>query len=188
MPTGYVDNADDCDDTTTSDWPLDGYEDATGYGDSCADPIDDWALLDDTSGTTINIVGRLHDSSDEDWYVIDTSQSISSSSTINYDVQIDLIDGTSDYSFVVYRGGCTVSTDLECDDGGSEGSGYTEYDYYAQDVGDGSHVIPSDTTYCSTGSTYNDCDDLSDTLYIHVFRNSTSTNDCATFELEITNG
>ena len=54
------------------------------------------------------------------------------------------------------------------------------------DVGDGSprhRTLP-----IVTGSTYNDCDDLSDTLYIHVFRNSHSSNDCATFELEITNG
>ena len=188
QPSGYVENADDCDDTTTSDWPFDPYEDASGYGDTCADPVDDWAVLDDSGSVVIQIEGRLHDSSDEDWYVITTSQSVTTAGVNLYDLQIDMVSGTDDYSFVVYKGGCSLSTDLQCDDGGTEGAGYTEYDYYAEDVGEGYHSPPSNTAYCATGTTYNDCDDLSDTLYIHVFRNSYSSDDCATFELEITNG
>ena len=70
----------------------------------------------------------------------------------------------------------------------AEGRPCQRCNYYPEDVGDGSHSPPADTAYCNTGSTYNDCDDLSDTLYIHVFRNSYSSDDCATFELEITNG
>jgi hypothetical protein len=185
QPSGYVDNADDCDDTSSLDWPLDSYEDGTGYGDTCADPIDDWAVLDDSGSTVIVIEGRLHDSSDEDWYVITTSQSVTTSGSNLFDFQIDMVAGTDDYTFVVYKGSCS---ELQCDDGGSEGDGYTEYDYYPEDIGDGSHSPPADTTYCESGGEYNDCDDLSDTFYIKVFRTSYSSDDCATFELEITNG
>jgi hypothetical protein len=77
---------------------------------------------------------------------------------------------------------------LECSAGGSdpEGSGYSEYEDYAEDVGDGSHGIPSETRSCG-GSTQNDCDDLSGDYYIHVFRTTTAYS-CQEYTLTITNG
>ena len=186
QPSGYVENADDCDDTTTSDWPFDPYEDASGYGDTCADPVDDWAVLDDSGSVVIQIEGRLHDSSDEDWYVITTSQSVTTPAStcticrsIWFPARMIIVSSL--------QGGCSLSTDLQCDDGGTEGAGYTEYDYYAEDVGEG-YTVRLRIRPIARRDDYNDCDDLSDTLYIHVFRNSYSSDDCATFELEITNG
>lgn len=169
--------------------PGDDYEDSTGYGDTCGDPVFDWSTIAADGSSTISISGNVLDASDEDWYAITTSDSITTS--INYyRFHVELTSGSSDYGFVVYEGGCTSSA-LECTGSSTtdpEGSGYTEYEMYQQDVGDGGHSIPSDTRACaSSSSAYNTCTDLSSTYYIHVIRKS-SGYDCTGYTLKITNG
>ena len=84
---------------------------------------------------------------------------------------------------VVYKGGLATS-DLEC-----SSSGYTEYNDMVEDNGDGSHVIPSDSRACGSGDeNFNDCEDMSNDYYIHVFRRSATVSSCQAYELEITNG
>ncbi len=169
--------------------PYDDYEDSTGYGDSCTNPVIDWATVADDGATTITLTGNILESSDEDWLLVETSDSVGPG--INYyRFHVEMTHGTSTYGFAVYEGGCTNAY-LDCAAGSSsdpEGSGYSEYEYYAQDVGDGGHTIPGETRYCYDGhGEYNNCDDLSSDYYIHVFRN-TSSYSCEYYELEITNG
>lgn len=162
--------------------PWDEYEDTTGYGDACADPVVDWATLDDSGGTTISITGNILESGDEDWYLVETSDLLSAG--INYyRFHVQMLEGSSDYRITVYEGGCSAAY-LDC-----SSAGYTEYEYYAYDSNDSGHGTPSDTRYCSYGSSslYNDCDDLSSDYYIKVTRTSGSY-DCQHYELEISNG
>jgi hypothetical protein len=171
--------------TETCD-PTDDYEDGTAYGDSCGDPVAEWSTLADDGATTITITGNILSAGDEDWYYVSTSDAVTGG--VNYyRMHVELSAGASEYAFVVYEGGCSSSS-LECSAGGSdpEGSGYSEYEDYAEDVGDGSHGIPSETRSCG-GSTQNDCDDLSGDYYIHVFRTTTAYS-CQEYTLTITNG
>lgn len=168
--------------------PTDDYEDTTAYGDSCADPVVDWSTLDSDGTTTIEFNGNILDASDDDWYYIRTANTITSSYN-NYRFHVELTAGGSEFAFVVYDGGCT-DADLDCSSGSGtdpEGSGYSEYEVYQEDVGDGSHSIPSDYRTCAAGSTYNECDDLSSEYYIHVFRTTTAYS-CQEYSLKITNG
>lgn len=167
--------------------PWDEYEDTTGYGDTCTNPVVDWSTLSDAGTTTLSVVGNLLEAGDDDWYLIETSDS--SSSGINYyRFHVELVDGSGDYAFAVYEGGCTDSY-LDCGSGSSgdpEGSGITEYEYFAQDVNDSGHGIPTETRACDSVGPYNLCDDLSSDYYIHIIRLSAYS--CANYELEITNG
>lgn len=168
--------------------PVDDYEDTTAYGDSCADPVVDWSTLAADGTATIEFNGNILDASDDDWYSITTSDTVSGTYN-NYRFHVELTAGSSEYAFVVYEGGCTTS-ELECSTGSGtdpEGSGYSEYEVYQEDVGDGSHTIPSDYRTCAAASEYNECDDLSNDYYIHVFRTST-TYSCQEYSLKITNG
>ena len=133
-------------------------EDSTGYGDTCTNPVIDWSTLADDGVTTISVVGNLLDAGDEDWYLVETSDSATSG--INYyNFHVELVDGSGDYAFVVYEGGCS-SGNLDCSSSSTsdpEGSGYTEYQYFVEDVGDGGHSIPSDTRSCASGdASYNE--------------------------------
>lgn len=168
--------------------PWDEYEDSSGYGDTCTNPVIDWSTLADSGATTISVVGNLLSAGDEDWYLVQTSDAATSG--INYyNFNVELVDGSGDYAFVVYEGGCSASN-LDCESGSSsdpEGSGYTQYQFFAQDVGDGSHAVPSDYRACANSSSaYNNCEDLSSDYYIHILRLSAYS--CANYELEITNG
>ncbi len=168
--------------------PWDEYEDSSGYGDTCSNPVIDWSTLSDAGTTTLSVVGNLLNAGDDDWYYVETSDGLTSG--INYyNFHVQLVDGSGDYAFVVYEGGCTDSY-LDCGSGSSadpEGSGYTEYQQYALDAGDGSHTVPGDTRACADGSdAYNNCEDLSSGYSIHIIRLSAYS--CANYELEITNG
>ncbi|MBM4393056.1 MAG: hypothetical protein FJ090_18175 [Deltaproteobacteria bacterium] len=169
--------------------PVDDYEDATSYGDSCTDPIIDWSTLSDAGTTALTFTGNILDATDEDWYYVETSDSLTTGLNY-YNFHVEMVAGTSEYGFVVYEGGCG-SAYLDCGSGSSgdpEGSGYTEYNYFAQDAGDGSHTIPSDYRACyDSNGAYNNCEDLSSDYYIHVFRTS-SAYSCQEYTLEITNG
>lgn len=167
--------------------PTDDYEDTTSYGDSCADPVVDWSTLANDGTTTIEFNGNILDSSDDDWYLIQTSDTISG--TYNpYRFHVEMTAGTSEYGFAVYDGGCTTDY-LECGSGSStdpEGSGSTEYEVYQTDAGDGSHGIPADTRTCG-GALENACVDLSSDYYVHVFRKSTAYS-CQEYTINVTNG
>ncbi len=169
--------------------PGDDYEDTTTYGDTCADAVADWSTLGSDGSTTIEFTGNILDSSDEDWYYIDTSNTYSSDYN-PYRFHVEMTAGTSEYTFAVYDGGCG-DTYLECGSGSStdpEGAGYTEYEVYQEDQGDGSHTIPADTRTCANaGSTYNDCEDFSSSYVVHVYR-STTAYSCQEYTIQITNG
>ena len=170
--------------------PYDVYEDSTGYGDAGTDPVDEWSTLSDAETTTITIEGNILGSDSEDWYVISTSDDVASDLSAGidyYNFDIQMVDGSSDYAFLVHKGTPDPS-DMECSATYSS-TGYTEYSDFVFDRGDGSHAVPSDTRRCgSSSSSYNDCEDMSNDYYIQVFRRSTSTPSCQHFELEITNG
>lgn len=169
--------------------PGDDYEDTTTYGDSCTDPVVDWSALDSDGATTIEFTGNLLDGSDEDWYYIETNNTYTGYYN-PYRFHVELTAGSSEYAFAVYDGGCTEAY-LECGSGSStdpEGSGYTEYEVYQEDQGDGSHSVPTDTRYCENyDPIYNDCEDFSSTYYIHVFRTTTAYS-CQEYTVQITNG
>ena len=168
--------------------PEDIYEDDFGTGDSGADAIDRWTALADDGRTTISIEGNILGATDTaDWYVISTSDDLASdriASLDYYNFEVLLVDGSSDYSFYVYKD-TSDATDKEC----STTGGYTEYSDFVEDQGDGSHTIPTDTRACSNGSSsFNDCEDRSTDYYIQVIRTTSTTSSCQHYELEITNG
>lgn len=170
--------------------PYDEYEDGTGYGDSGGDPIVDWGTLSDAGTSTLVAVGNLLNSSDEDWYMVQTSDQVTTG--INYyRFLVQLTSGGSDYGFVVYRGGYAAGN-LDCGTGitsDPEGEGYSEYEVYQYDRGDAAnHSVPSDTRVCyDSHGDYNACSDLSNTYYIKVVRKN-SNYSCSYYELTITNG
>ncbi|MCK6502845.1 Ig-like domain-containing protein [Myxococcota bacterium] len=169
--------------TTESCNPYDTREDSLGYGDTCVESIDEWSVLTDAGTTVVEIQGNIIDTTDVDWYVIDTSQTVLTAGTNVYNFEVTLTEGASDYTFEVYRGSCATA-DLEC----PSTPDLTDYAYFAQDVGGAEHSIPSDSRYCYTGSPfYNNCDDLSDVYYIKVERISTALS-CQHYELSISNG
>lgn len=179
--TGNVSDESNVVTTETCD-PTDDYEDVTGYGDTCAESIDDWDIVAD-DGTTISVVGNIVDTTDEDWFVFETSQSVLTAGTNLFNFEVTMVEGTAEYAFAVYRGDCGDAA-LECDDGTGEGDGWTEYGFYAQDT---THSL-SDSRYCYTGSPfYNNCDDLSGIYYVHVWRTTTDLS-CGHYELEVSNG
>ena len=168
--------------TTETCDPVDEYEDSSSYGDSCGDPIVDWSTLADSGSTTLSITGNILDSSDSDWYYVAASDAATSG--INYyRMHVVMAAGSSEYAFAVYKDSCSSSA-LECTV--SATSGYTEYQDFAQDVGDGSHGVPSETRACGT-AVGNTCDDLSGDYYIQVYRTSAAYS-CQEYELTVTNG
>lgn len=167
--------------------PFDDYEDSTGYGDSCADPVVDWSTLTDDGSTTISIVGNILDANDSDWYMVSTSD-LTSYGINYYRFHVELTAGSGHYKFVVYSGGGCSAANLDCSSG-AQNYAYTEYEVYQQDQGDhASHATPSDTRVCyNSHGDYNNCDDFSDTYYIQVVRTD-SGYDCSYYQLDVTNG
>lgn len=119
--------------------------------------------------------------------MVSTSDSVTADRSAGidyYNMHVEMVAGTGTYGMLVYKGGADP-TDQEC----STSASYTEYNDFVEDVGDGSHTIPSDSRYCGNGSVaYNNCEDMSDDYYIQVFRKSSTVSSCQHFELEITNG
>ncbi len=165
--------------------PEDTYENDDGYGDSVTDAIDEWSSLTDDGLTTITITGNALSTSDTDWYVISTSDdgaNETSNSWEDYNFEATFTQGESTYEMSIYDASVSTSTPL-C-------SGVTEFDYFSQDVGDGSHSIPSDTTSCVVGGSVsaNTCEDWSRDWYIEVTRLESAASSCQYYEIEITNG
>jgi hypothetical protein len=168
--------------------PTDVYE-STGLGDTSSASIDQWSAVPD-DGSSVIIIGNILENDTDDWYVISSFDDIADDLSVGIDyyrVNIDITDGSSDYSISVYKGGVDA-TDLECQ------GGYTSYSDFNEDNGEGilddgsNKGIPTDTRACgSNSSTLNECEDNSTDYYIHVFRN-TPVNSCQAYELTITNG
>jgi hypothetical protein len=168
--------------------PFDEYEDESGYGDSAADVVDEFAIISDAGDSTITIQGNVLDDDDADWFVISTSDDLTADIAAGIDYfnfNVQLTTGTTDYQFVVHKGGSGAG-DLEC----SSISGYTEYNWFVEDVGDSIDGVPSDTRACSGSTVYglNDCEDNSDDFYVHVSRLGASITSCDPYQLSITNG
>ncbi|MCB9759232.1 MAG: hypothetical protein H6739_05290 [Alphaproteobacteria bacterium] len=171
--------------------PEDTYETSNGAGNSGAAAINAWTTLNDSASATISIEGNILNSTDQDWYLVTTSDSASADISAGYDAynfQVNFVAGGSDYTFLVYDGGYQAN-DRVCPASGS-GTGYTEFDFYNEDVGEGVHSIPSDTRACSSSgsSSRNTCTDYTTNYYIQVIRNPSSSPSCQHYELEITNG
>lgn len=168
--------------------PEDVYEDSTGYGDSGPDAINEFGTLPDTGTRTITLRGNILADDAEDWYIIQTSDDVASDRALgrnDYRMSAILVSGASDYSFQVYKGDFDPSF-RECS---TAVGGYNEYTDFANDRGDGTHVIPGDPRACGLGSSLtNDCEDLSDVYYIQVQRLRSSPTSCDSYTIEVTNG
>ena len=168
--------------------PSDTYE-LSGIGNSSSDAVNQWAAIPD-DGTTITIAGNILENDTDDWFVISSSDDVGQDLADGLDyyrVDIELTDGASDYSFVVYKGGYS-SNDLECP------NGTVSYSDFNQDNGEGvlddgsPRGIPTETRACGSASpTLNECEDNSTDYYINVFRNTT-VGSCQAYELTISNG
>ena len=114
----------------------------------CTDPVSEWAALDSDGSVTISIEGNIVNGMDRDWYHIETLQTLTAASggaSINpHNLEINLSDGSGDYDFFVYRGGCARS-DIECST-----SGVDTYSYDAYDKGTASHSPPSNEQSAKT--------------------------------------
>jgi hypothetical protein len=168
--------------------PVDVYESDDGYGDSPSDVIDEWSALADDGSATITIIGNVLDDDTDDWYLVQATDSLAedlSAGSDAFDFHVEMTTGTGEFRFVVHKGG-TGAGDLEC----PAEDGYTDYNWFNQDKGEGAHAIPADTRACgwSTSTTRNECQDDSDDFYIHVFRLSGTPVTCQNYRLDITNG
>jgi hypothetical protein len=164
-----------------------------GDGDSGGFAIDNWATMPDNNTVTAAIIGNILEESsvwDSDWFRFDTSDDAAADSvngSNNFNFEVTLTQGAGTYSVVVYRGGYS-STQLQC--AGLQNSGYTEYNYFSQDVGDGTHTAPAVTNECGPigDPVHNVCEDLSDVFYVEVLRDPTAAASCLPYEIVVTNG
>lgn len=165
--------------------PADTYEDAFGYGDAGADAVDEFGVLGDSGTRTITLRGNILADDSEDWFSVTTTDDVPSDRIAGrnlYRLQANLVSGSSDYAFTVYKGSFDPSA-RECS------GAYTEYSDFAFDRGEADHTAPADTRACGNGSaTLNDCEDLSDTYYIQVTRLRSSPTSCDSYTIEVTNG
>ncbi len=164
--------------------PYDMYEDDSTYGDLSITAIDEWLPIPDDASMTIPIVGNVLTDDQTDWYLLFSQDDVTADmaagvDTYNFDVS--LIAGAGTYSFLVFRGG----DGMECPDEWSVG--YTEYNHFSDDVGDGSHEPPADPRQCG-GPTDNQCSDFSTYYYVQILRSSLAPYSCEHYELEVTNG
>lgn len=166
--------------------PWDEYEDSSGYGNTGADAIAEWGGISDSGSTTISIVGNMLTGDSADWYRLSATDDIAEdvSEALDYfNFSVEMLEGSDAYDLYVYRGSYD-DTYRECSTGSSE------YNWFNEDSGDGSHTPPSDRRSCYTGShaSYNNCADDSATFYIKVERKSSVSMSCQHYELEILNG
>ena len=163
--------------------PQDPYE--IFGGDSASAPVDQWGAFPDDASQVAIVSANILDDDIDDWYVFSALDDLNQDLSDGLDYfrfQVEMTSGQGDYAFTVYRGSPS-SSDLQC-----ASTGYTEYEDFAQDVGDGSHAIPADSRACANASAfYNECEDDSRDYFIHVFR-KTAVNSCQGYELNISNG
>jgi len=175
--------------TTVCD-PEDEFENGS-YGDEMDDPIDEWGSIDDTSESeTIEITGNLLDDDDSDWYVVTALDDVAADIAAGLDTfhfAAEFTEGMGTFNFVIYR---------DDPDSGSDShscmpdpDGYTEYDWYIQDVGDGTHTPPAILESCGDASSeINICEDNTSDFYIHVQRNPSVEPSCEPYRISVTNG
>ena len=167
--------------STESCDPYDEYENSSGYGDTSSSPIDEWGTLDDGGTTTITIEANALDSSDEDWYVISTTDLDSYDSTYwdeDYLFEVVMTEGESVYSVEIFDAAISLTTPV-CE------TGTTEMDWYFDDPSWGRGTSCSPT---AAYPDYTDCPDFSTDWYIKVTRRDTAEDSCEPYELTITNG
>ena len=78
----------------------------SGIGDDSSNPIGQWNPLLDDGLTTISIVGNVLEDDTDDWYVISTIDDIDEDRAYEIDyyrLDINMVSGTTDYSFLVYK-------------------------------------------------------------------------------------
>lgn len=165
--------------------PEDEY-DTDGLGDDRDHSVNEWAPLTEDGTTVIEITGNMPETSDEDWYVIYTPDDVASDRSRGYDdfnFEVTMVDGASDFALYVFRG--SSSTTSECS---TLVTGYDEFDFFNEDQGDApNHTRPADRQLCKQNSSaYNDCSDYSDYWYVKVVRKGAES--CASYTLEVTNG
>ncbi|MCP4918811.1 MAG: hypothetical protein GY913_18050 [Proteobacteria bacterium] len=178
--------------TTTACDPEDTYENTSGYGDTYGNAIDEWASLADDGSVTITIEGNVLNSTDEDWYLISTTDDNSADLAAGYNdfnLAIELTEGSGTYEFMVYQSSYSSGGQV-CN---STGDGYTQFDWDQEDTNDGTSGYdnaPGSDRYCDYSGTegYNVCSDFSDDWYVEVLRDSSATPSCQHYELTITNG
>jgi len=144
----------------------------------------------------VQFYGNILDAGDADWYIVTTSdqeQIVSGQNDNMYNFQAIMTSGNSEYGLTVYETACPIGN-LKCPVGGVEGSGYDQYQAYSCDRGTGdngsNHAKPADYRACRspmTNQPYNNCDTLSKTYMVHVFR-KTGTYSCTPYKLELSNG
>jgi hypothetical protein len=169
--------------------PEDIYENGS-YGDAMEDPIDEWGSLPDDGATTINITGNVLEDDDDDWYIITASDDLAEdllSGRDDYKFASSFAEGEGLYSFVIYR---DDPLSVDSDSCMPDADGYTEYDWYNQDVGDApDHAIPPDLQSCGASSLFlNDCRDDTADYFIQVFRNTAMPASCDNYRIQVTNG
>lgn len=170
----------------------DTYENSSGYGDSGSDPINEWGTMSDGSSTTHTISANALTSSDVDWYVFSTTDNAASDTTAgtdSYNFTAELTTGASTYAFTVYKD--DPSTPVHNLDTGSypgltcSSSSYTEFEYGNYAGSGGYHTSAGYS--CGTGTTVPTCTDYTTTWYIKVDRNSSASDSCDHYELEVSN-
>jgi len=175
------------------------YEDNVGTGDSIANPVDQWNLLADEPSASLTIAGTIlkeAGSWDSDWYVIDTSDLTELDGLRDvdndYNFRVDATGSISGlYSVKVYRGG-TSSQDLECS---STTSGYTSYNDCTYDTytDNSSYHLGTFSKNCRSAlyfptTRYNYCDDLSNSYYIQIIRDTNQPESCDSYTVSVSNG
>lgn len=172
--------------------PGDVYE-AGSYGDSAADPIDEWPAIAEISADPsggFTIVANILEDDDADWFIVTGADDLSVDLADGLDLfrfGVELIDGTDAYSFIVYRDTPYPDGDDECS---IDPDGYTQYEWYNEDRGDAlEHGLPTPLNACGDSSIFlNQCTDDTTNFYIHMFRNEGAEITCDPYEIEITNG
>ena len=117
--------------------------------------------LPDDGTTTINIIGNVLEDDDEDWYVITAGDDLAADLAAGRDefkFEAKIADGTSEYSFVVYR---DDPAGVDADSCMPDADGYTEYSWFNEDSSDAlHHPLPADLQACGASSVLlNDCAD-----------------------------
>lgn len=179
--------------TTEACDPEDTYENTSGYGDSGANAINEWGTFTDANSQgTIQVTGTALNTADEDWYVFQASDNQATdiaNGYNNFNFEVALSHGSSTYSFFVYRDG-HAQANLTCN---TDPSGYTEFSWDQEDQQDHSsgswHLVSSNDRTCSaSGSRYNTCSDFTGAYYVKVVRNSSASDSCEYYTLDVSNG
>ncbi len=149
--------------------------DTDSQGESVSDAYDLGVFPDDGTSTTYE--GTILSSSDEDWFLVDTTDS--GSSPDDFALQIELSEGSSIYSFFVYDWDGASDTDISSTNFSCSysGDGWSQFEYT-----DSYGSVGYDC-----GTIYNECTDYTQTYVVEVLRDSTAEQSCQHYELSVGN-